>query len=219
MELTKHKNHRNPEYLNWLRSKNCLVSKNKAECAHHVRLGTNGGTGLKPSDYFCIPLLHEYHTTGKNALHKIGEKTFLDQFQISPLKVFTRLLIEYLFEYYKIVIFIETKDELTRLWVLIDLVEDQRPKNRKKTSTKKNKKKTDESFKIKKREYEREIRKKIKLKQKGNPEKESLKEKQKLEARIYAKKIRDQNKEKMSKYRKEQYQKLKKLKKERNLNH
>ena len=84
MEFSKHKNHRNPNYLIWLREQPCVASGEKAQCAHHVRLGTNGGSSLKPSDYFCIPLIHEYHTTGLFAIHVVGEDTFLNQSRLWP---------------------------------------------------------------------------------------------------------------------------------------
>ncbi len=100
MEFSKHKNYRNSKYLNWLRSQPCLVSGEKGECAHHVRLGTNGGKGLKPSDYFCIPLLMEYHTAGKNALHMIGEQTFFRRYNIDINKVFISLLQSFLKDQY-----------------------------------------------------------------------------------------------------------------------
>lgn len=39
--------------------------------AHHVRIGMNGGTGIKPSDCYCVPLCAECH----NRVHR-GERTF-----------------------------------------------------------------------------------------------------------------------------------------------
>lgn len=38
----------------------------------HIRIGTDGGLGRKPSDYYAIPLCKDYHT----ALHTDGEATF-----------------------------------------------------------------------------------------------------------------------------------------------
>lgn len=98
MELSKHKAHRNLKYLNWLRKRKCAVSGKPAECVHHIRIGTNGGTGLKPSDYFCIPLLNEFHTTGSHALHIIGEETFLRHFKLNYLDLFAENLKAYLSE-------------------------------------------------------------------------------------------------------------------------
>ena len=100
MEFSKHHNYRNPQYLNWLRKQNCLVLNTSAECAHHVRLKTNGGKGLKPSDYFCIPLTHEYHTIGVYALHQIGEDSFFKQFKLKVEVHFIFQLRKYLKEIY-----------------------------------------------------------------------------------------------------------------------
>ncbi|OUR99565.1 hypothetical protein A9Q84_00665 [Halobacteriovorax marinus] len=102
MELSAHRNHRNLKYLNWLRKQPCVVSGKKAECAHHIRLGTNGGTSLKPSDYFCIPLLNEFHTTGSSALHIIGEETFLNHFKLDKSQLFLKYLSQYLLEVFDV---------------------------------------------------------------------------------------------------------------------
>jgi hypothetical protein len=88
--------HRNPDYLNWLRLNPCVISHEPAEVVHHVRLGTNGGMGLKPSDYFCIPLLNNYHTTGKDAVHMIGEKSFIEKFNLDYEALFIHYLKKYL---------------------------------------------------------------------------------------------------------------------------
>src|SRR6476661_6403601 len=41
------------------------------ECAH-VRCGTDGGAGLKPSDKWCISLCHDHHFEE----HTLGERSF-----------------------------------------------------------------------------------------------------------------------------------------------
>ena len=40
--------------------------------AHHVRLGTDGGVGVKPSDHWAVPLC----VTAHEALHHQGQITF-----------------------------------------------------------------------------------------------------------------------------------------------
>lgn len=40
--------------------------------AAHVRTGTDGGTGIKPSDWWCVPLCQIHH----ERQHKIGEPAF-----------------------------------------------------------------------------------------------------------------------------------------------
>jgi hypothetical protein len=39
----------------------------------------NAGTGLKPSDFYCIPLCRTHH----NAIHNNGSKTFEDVYNVS----------------------------------------------------------------------------------------------------------------------------------------
>ena len=58
----------------WVRRYHCSVPGCNAlpvECAH-VRGGTDGGTGLKPSDRWIISLCSEHHAEQ----HRIGEPAF-----------------------------------------------------------------------------------------------------------------------------------------------
>jgi len=53
--------YRSEKYLNFIRSKPCLVCKKKSE-AHHVRKQVWGaGTSIKPHDFVTVPLCHECH--------------------------------------------------------------------------------------------------------------------------------------------------------------
>ena len=127
MELSKHKNHRNLKYLNWLRKQPCVVSGDKAQCAHHIRLGTNGGSSLKPSDYFCIPLLNEYHTTGSYAIHVVGENTFLKQLKLDRNKLFIQFLKQYLVEEFTVYFQLENLSDEVLISHLINLIEENGP--------------------------------------------------------------------------------------------
>lgn len=138
MELVKHRNHRNPDYLEWLRTQKCVVSGKKAEAAHHVRLGTNGGQGLKPSDYFCIPLLNEYHTTGLWALHYVGEKTFLEKFNLVREDMWIDFLNRYLIEKFKIKIDLKEGSDREKIAFLIEQIEANRDNKKKSYIVKKN---------------------------------------------------------------------------------
>lgn len=40
--------------------------------AAHIRVGTDGGTAMKPSDCYTIPLCSHHH----DLQHRIGERTF-----------------------------------------------------------------------------------------------------------------------------------------------
>lgn len=63
-----------PKHRKWVRGHKCLVlpcGNRDIECAH-VRAGTDGGTALKPSDWWCVPLCDFHH----NLQHQIGEPLF-----------------------------------------------------------------------------------------------------------------------------------------------
>jgi Putative HNHc nuclease len=58
----------------WVRRHRCSVpgcQRLPIECAH-VRTGTDGGAGLKPSDRWCISLCRDHHLEQ----HEIGELSF-----------------------------------------------------------------------------------------------------------------------------------------------
>lgn len=72
--ISKRKPIRDPKHLKFVASLPCLKC-GISECdAHHIRIGTDGGTGLKPSDSFTIPICRKHHTQ----LHSQGEKTFFN---------------------------------------------------------------------------------------------------------------------------------------------
>ena len=59
--IPKIKPKRNQAYLNFIRSKPCIVCGAKAE-AHHIRRSYWGaGTSMKPHDYVTIPLCSDHH--------------------------------------------------------------------------------------------------------------------------------------------------------------
>jgi hypothetical protein len=65
---------RDAAHLRFIRSQPCIVA---AQCAgpvqaHHVRTGTNGGTSLKPSDIWCVPVCNKHH----REIHDNGQATF-----------------------------------------------------------------------------------------------------------------------------------------------
>ena len=54
--------YRSKKYLEFIRSKPCLLCANPETVPHHVRRQRWGaGTGIKPHDYVCIPLCHRCH--------------------------------------------------------------------------------------------------------------------------------------------------------------
>jgi hypothetical protein len=63
-----------PGHRAWVRRHCCSVpgcSRRPIECAH-VRHGTDGGTGIKPSDKWAISLCEFHH----REQHQIGERAF-----------------------------------------------------------------------------------------------------------------------------------------------
>ena len=71
-----------PQHRAWVRSFACSIfdrheCSGPIECAH-VRTGTDGGTGLKPHDRFCISLCQAAH----REQHDIGELAFERKYQI-----------------------------------------------------------------------------------------------------------------------------------------
>ena len=83
----KTKAYRSKKYLDFIRSKPCLVCGRKAE-AHHIGIG-DGGVGLKSSDMATIPLCRFCHT----GTHLIGAKTFFAAYDLK------KAIIGYLTEY------------------------------------------------------------------------------------------------------------------------
>lgn len=76
---------RSPAHRAWVRGFNCCVpgcEERPIECAH-VRLGTDGGTGIKPSDRWCISLCRFHH----NRQHDVGELSFEAEFGIDMKKL------------------------------------------------------------------------------------------------------------------------------------
>lgn len=67
------KGKRSPAHRNWVRGHACSVCGSTAgiECAH-VRVGTDGGTGIKPSDKWTISLCRQCHSEQ----HYLGERSF-----------------------------------------------------------------------------------------------------------------------------------------------
>lgn len=64
---------RSPAHRAFVRSHACCAcgSLTAIECAH-VRVGTDGGTGIKPSDRWCLSLCKDCHSRQ----HQIGEPAF-----------------------------------------------------------------------------------------------------------------------------------------------
>lgn len=74
------KGRRSPAHRAWIRGFACSAcgSTTAIECAH-ARVGTDGGTGIKPSDKWCLSLCKDCHTRQ----HQIGEPAFEAEHKIN----------------------------------------------------------------------------------------------------------------------------------------
>lgn len=80
-----------PQHLAFVRQHECCVSdvhicEGPIEAAH-VRVGTDGGIGQKPSDCYSIPLCSKAH----RAQHQTGERSFEAVYHIDMKAVAARL--------------------------------------------------------------------------------------------------------------------------------
>ena len=70
---------RSPAHRKWVARHACSACGSRAgiECAH-VRTGTGGGVGMKPSDRWTISLCRDCHAEQ----HRIGERAFEHRYKI-----------------------------------------------------------------------------------------------------------------------------------------
>lgn len=80
---------RSPGHLAYVRKHHCACfSTHYDECwgaieAAHVRIGTDGGSGMKPSDCWTVPLCSWHH----QRQHATGERTFETEYRIDMKKI------------------------------------------------------------------------------------------------------------------------------------
>ena len=80
------------KYLDWLSRKPCLVThSNHNKDLHHVKCIIR--TGVRPPDYFCVPLDHELHLYD---LHEGNEADFWEKYDIDILDTVIQLNIEFI---------------------------------------------------------------------------------------------------------------------------
>ena len=61
MNLQKPARWKSDHYLEWLRTRPCCICSHLAAEPHHVRKRADGGTGLKPSDAWAVPVCRDCH--------------------------------------------------------------------------------------------------------------------------------------------------------------
>lgn len=71
---------RSTKHLNYIRSQPCMIGQMAGSQACHIRILTDGGTGIKPSDFYILPMEYRYHKIS----HDIGEARFYKEWQINP---------------------------------------------------------------------------------------------------------------------------------------
>jgi len=68
------KRKQNEKHLSFIRSLPCCTCPKTAPCeAAHIRMGTNGGMGLKPTSEWVVPMCHKCHNLEQ---HRVGENAF-----------------------------------------------------------------------------------------------------------------------------------------------
>ena len=63
---------RSPSHRRFIASLPCIITLASNVQAAHIRLNNGGGMGLKPADWYCVPLSVEMH----EKQHRIGELRF-----------------------------------------------------------------------------------------------------------------------------------------------
>lgn len=70
-----------PKHAKWVRSHQCCVRNESCFGeihAHHVRVGGDGGTGLRPNDWYLVSLCAHHH----DGYHHMGHETFEREYRI-----------------------------------------------------------------------------------------------------------------------------------------
>ncbi len=112
MSFHKLKNLRSKKYLEYIRELPCAATNGFDDVvAHHVRCLGGGGTGIKPSDYLCVPLTAEEHAK----LHSLGEKRYWLSHGLIPEEIICQCLLGYFSE--------EFSQDTDKLIGLIDLIQ------------------------------------------------------------------------------------------------
>tara|TARA_R100001463_G_scaffold54461_1_gene105516 strand:- start:837 stop:1166 length:330 start_codon:yes stop_codon:yes gene_type:complete len=74
--------YRSKKHLEFIRKQPCIISEQMGSQACHIRVLSDAGIGLKPSD-FAIPMTYHFHRMS----HDIGEIRFFQKFSINPYEI------------------------------------------------------------------------------------------------------------------------------------
>lgn len=87
MLIPKVKKIRSAKHLDFVRQLPCVICGTKQNIqACHIRSQTGGGTGMKPSDEWTVPMCHRCHAEQ----HRIGERAFFGD--IGKIKALARFI-------------------------------------------------------------------------------------------------------------------------------
>ena len=78
-------------YRAYLEQQPCCVCGYPRTCVAHQRYGADGGTSIKPSDSYGLPLCHACH----DAQHREGERSFWQDRGINPWRLMVYFLTEF----------------------------------------------------------------------------------------------------------------------------
>lgn len=68
----KHSQRNDPKHLDFIKTLPCCICFKEPVEPAHIRFKTDGGTALKPSDKWTVPLCHDHHAHQ----HQVGEPEF-----------------------------------------------------------------------------------------------------------------------------------------------
>jgi hypothetical protein len=86
----KTKRYENPEYLAFIRTKECIVCGGDSMAHHYISVAAGG------SDLFTLPLCADHHTLGGDSIHRLGKKSFPEHHRLDVWEEMARLLAEFM---------------------------------------------------------------------------------------------------------------------------
>lgn len=92
----KMKTYRSEKYLNFIRSKPCVICSRKSVAAHVRKQYWGASTAQKPHDYACISLCDGFYMPHHKELDSIGMEAFEEKYNIDIKRIIIDNLIEYI---------------------------------------------------------------------------------------------------------------------------
>ena len=92
--IPKNKPWKSKPYLDYIRKQSCIICQQSETDAHHVRIKNNAGTGIKPSDFYAVPLCRLHHLES----HHYGRNTFFERHGVDIFEELFKMVSRYLKE-------------------------------------------------------------------------------------------------------------------------